>query len=187
VGRRAGLSTVLIVGAFVLLIAIAVGQNMGNRVLGQIASRAVLQPPTPIPAASPSPGAESGNQALWKRREVISVATDPAFPDPRVTPEPPPPETPRPAPPRPAHTRTPEPEPTDDTQPRNDAASPYTSPPMPIPLITHEPSTTATDAAATPTGSPEPSPAPRFQFATPRPGAAARPTPTIPPYSTPIP
>ena len=53
-GRRTGLSTVLILGAFVLLIAIAVGMNMGNRVLGQIGVHVPVQP-TAVPPVTPPP------------------------------------------------------------------------------------------------------------------------------------
>ena len=98
-GRRRGLSTTLILGAIVLLIAIAVGNSMGNRVLGQVASRIPAFSTTPLPITTPSgaPLEGSVNGIRWKRRQVISVATDPAFPDPRITPEPtPPPPTPTP-------------------------------------------------------------------------------------------
>ncbi|MBD5634635.1 MAG: hypothetical protein IAI49_09170, partial [Candidatus Eremiobacteraeota bacterium] len=141
-GPRAGLSSILIVGALVLLVAIAVGQNMGNRVLGQIASRPVSLSATPIPSPSASAAGASGllNGALWKRREVISVATDPGFPDPRVTPEPSPPPTPRPTP-KPSPTPTEEPVPAPDDP--GDGGDRYTSPPLPIPLVTRAPGETA--------------------------------------------
>ncbi|GAC1566625.1 MAG: hypothetical protein NVS2B3_00430 [Vulcanimicrobiaceae bacterium] len=93
-GSRPAFSTVLILGSIVLAIAIYVGNTMGNRVLGQIFSRA--EPiATPIPVPSASPGDTVTNRALWKRRRVLSVATDPAFPDPRITPEPEQTATPR--------------------------------------------------------------------------------------------
>ncbi len=181
-GPRAGLSSVLIAGAIVLLIAIAVGQNMGNRVLGQIATRPMVLPATAIPTSSPTPDDGSGqaNAALWKRHEVISVATDPGFPDPRVTPEPPPPETPRPAP---KAKPSPKPSPTaDNSGAEGEHPVPlYTSPPLPIPLVTGSPEPGATDelpTAATPT-----------PLATGRGAAAVRSSanakgyPTLPPYS----
>ena len=91
-------------GGIILLIAIAVGNEMGNRVLGQATERgpAILATPVATPVgADPDPG-----DVNWRRSQVVSVATDPAFPDPRVTPPPPPPPadrraTSRPPPPRP--------------------------------------------------------------------------------------
>jgi hypothetical protein len=92
---------------------------------------------TPVPEAESSDHGELRN---WKRLEVISVATDPAFPDPRVTrpPAPPPPSAP-------PHRATPIPEPTLP-------APLYTSPPLPLPLVSHEPVDTETEP---PTLSPE--------------------------------
>jgi hypothetical protein len=135
-GPRAGFSTVLIAGALVLLIAIAIGNNMGNRVLGQIGSRASGAVVTPVPSPSVSADADAAGHVLWKRRQVLSVATDPAFPDPRVTPEPPPPPPPSTPRPTPKETRTPKPQPATPAG-EESSAPPYTSPPMPIPLVTH--------------------------------------------------
>jgi hypothetical protein len=129
-GERAGLSTVLIMGAVVLVISIAVGNSMGNRVLGQIAVRAPEVVPTPMVSASAD--AASLDQVLAVRHSVLSVATDPGFPDPRVTPEPPPVRT---APPTPRLTPTPKPTPS----PSADGTSHYTSPPLPIPIVSHDP------------------------------------------------
>jgi hypothetical protein len=107
--RRAGLSTVLILGALVLLLAIVVGTNMGNRVLGQIGVHVPVEP-TPVPPATAAPGEPNpGDVTSWKHVSVMSVATDPGFPDPRITPEPEAPSTPRP---KPTPTRTPPPLPT---------------------------------------------------------------------------
>ncbi len=189
---RMGLSTVLIVGALVLLVAIAIGQNMGNHVLGQIANRGPAISATPIPTPSPSPDDDVSEGSLstqWKRRQVISVATDPAFPDPRVTPEPSPPPTPEP-------TRRPTPQPTqqndtpapDDTGVDEPQSSTYTSPPLPMPLVSHGPDETSPgDGGASPT--PSASPGGRGQNPNPRPTFTGRGYPTLPPYSggTPIP
>jgi len=165
-GPRAGISTVLIAGAIVLLVAIAIGNNMGNRVLGQIGSRAEGAVATPVPSPSASAQDDGVSRVLWKRRQVLSVATDPAFPDPRVTPEPPPPPpTPRPTP---RQTRTPVPSPSalDDGE---GTTPPYTSPPMPIPLVSHQPGeTTPPDEEASPSVAPHGTPS-----ATPRAGAHA--------------
>jgi len=158
-GPRAGLSTILILGAVVLLLAIEVGNNMGNRVLGQVASQVPALSTTPVPLPSASPD-DPQTQVGWSRRQILSVATDPAFPDPRVTPEPPPPPTPR---------RTPKPTPKPAVTPSalDIYASPtplYTSPPMPIPLVSHEPGETSPPDAeeeATPSPLPSASPKPR--------------------------
>jgi type IV secretory pathway VirB10-like protein len=190
-GPRAGLSTVLIVGALILLVAIVIGQNMGNHVLGQIADRGPAISETPIPTPSPSPDDDVAGGSLstqWKHRQVISVATDPAFPDPRVTPEPTPPPTPVP-------TRRPTPQPTpqndtpapDDTGVDQPQSTTYTSPPLPMPLVSHAPDETAPDEGGSPPASA--SPPGRNQGAGPRPTFTGRGYPTLPPYSggTPIP
>jgi len=129
-GSRYELSLLLIVGSLVLLIAIVIGDSMGNKVLGQIASRASTET-TPVPIPTASVGDEA-SQVLARRREVLSVATDPAFPDPRITPEPPPPATPRPTP-------TPSPSPTEDDGGTPDPSEDYTSPPLAIPLESQSP------------------------------------------------
>jgi hypothetical protein len=124
----------------VLLVSILVGQKIGDRVLLQTErpNRIAGALVTRVPEAAAS---DTGELRNWKRLQVISVATDPAFPDPRVTrpPAPPPPS----APPRRA---TPIPESTLPPAPI------YTSPPLPLPLVSHEPSDTATEP---PTLSPE--------------------------------
>ena len=161
-GRR-GLSTTLILGAIVLLIAIAIGNSMGNRVLGAVARRMPSFSTTPLPVTTPSGGPLEGSAYLARRRrQVLSVATDPAFPDPRITPEPTPPPTPVPSaraggdlpgqgyprryPASPTPLTTPEPELTASPQ----RGSPYTSPPMLIPMPrrgTEEPSNPAESPA----------------------------------------
>jgi hypothetical protein len=124
-GPRAALSEVLIVGALLLLVAIGFGIGMGNRVLGQVAGREPVVPtPVPIPTASPG---DQGNWAGWKHISVMAVATDPAFPDPRIAPEPEVRSSPKP-PPRPKPTASPTP-----------FHQPYTSPPLPLPLVSHTP------------------------------------------------
>ncbi len=77
----------------------------------------------------------------------MSVATDPAFPDPRVTPPPRPTQPPYTPPP---YHPTPIPEVTLSRCRRS--AGIYTSPPLPIPLVSHEPGATETEP---PTLSPE--------------------------------
>ena len=134
--RRPGTSALLIAGALVLLISIFIGQKLGDRVLLQTESR------TPVGAAmvTPVPAPEQTNAGPlrnWKRLQVVSVATDPAFPDPRVTPPP----TPRPPPPTPPP--TPKPRPTVTPQPP--PGGEYTSPPLPMPIVSHTPDAEGSD------------------------------------------
>jgi len=83
-GPRVSLSMLLLLSGAVLLGAIAVGNRMGNRVLLQVSERTEVEP---SPAATPAAGVKDRQLSLgWKRAKLVSVATDPAFPDPRVTP-----------------------------------------------------------------------------------------------------
>jgi hypothetical protein len=186
VGPRRELSTILILGAAVLVVAIFVGQSMGNRVLGAIASRPATLFATPIAAPSPSPDDRSGpaNAPLWKRREVISVATDPAFPDPRVTPEPSPPPTPSPKPsPSPSPSAGSDAAPADEDQDRSPAL--YTSPPLPMPLASHDPNETSPpEDGGSPGASPGVAARAGAPAGAPRPSATGRGSATVPPYST---
>lgn len=136
--RRPGLSTLLIAGAVVLVVSILIGEKLGDGVLLQTERRVPIAGAgvTPVPEPQSSDNGELRN---WKRLQVISVATDPAFPDPRITRPP--------APPAPSPTRRPTPIP--ELTP---AARIYTSPPLPLPLVSHEPSDNDTEP---PTLSPE--------------------------------
>jgi hypothetical protein len=129
-GPRAGLAATLLIAGATLLIAIAVGNEMGNRVLGQATERGPAIGATPV-ATPDTDETNAPGEANWKRQQIVSVATDPAFPDPRVTPEPPPPPQPRTPVPLPRASATPSPSPTPTP------STPYTSPPLPIPLVTH--------------------------------------------------
>ncbi len=146
-GPRTGLSTLLILGALALLSAIFVGNGMGNRVLRQVAQA----PATLLPITTPSPADVGGpNSLTLRRRQVTTVATDPAFPDPRVTPEPTPQPTPRPIP---KATRAPTPLPTPPPEPTEGGVQvPYTSPPLAYPLVKHSPGETSPpdDASVSP-------------------------------------
>ncbi len=129
--RRPGTSLALISGALLLLVAIAVGQRLGDSVLRQFTEqRSTEAGPimTPVPQASE----DLTRPRNWKREQVVSVATDPAFPDPRATPKP----TPRPVP-----TANPTiPPPTATPSEELATAKPvYTSPPLPIPIASHDP------------------------------------------------
>ena len=102
--RRPQTSLFLALCGITLLISIFVGKKMGERVLGRTTETAVVVPAvttTPVPLATQGP--DSGPIRDWRKLQVVTVATDPGFPDPRVTPTPKP--TPKP-------TRTPTPEPT---------------------------------------------------------------------------
>jgi len=144
--RRPGLSALLVAGAVVLLISILVGQKLGDKILLQTPRRPVLVGSgiTPVPEADPSDRGELKN---WKRLQVVSVATDPAFPDPRVTRPPTPPPPIYTLPPRRA---TPIPVPTVYSAPRQI----YTSPPLPLPLVSHDPNEVATEPPPAPTQPP---------------------------------
>jgi hypothetical protein len=92
---------VLALGAIVLLAAIAVGQRMGDRVLGD-ATEHTLDSVAPV-AVTPAPDQTTGAYGPnWKRSQTLAGAPDPHFPDPRIPPEPlptRPPVTPSPTPP----------------------------------------------------------------------------------------
>jgi hypothetical protein len=129
-GPRASLSFLLLLSAAVLLGAIAVGNRMGNHVLGQISQRTEAVPTVLL---TPVPEVKNRQVSLgWKHTQVVSVATDPAFPDPRVTPAPPPPKEESVA-----HPRLPPPPQVPQAAP-HPADRGYTSPPLPIPLVTHQ-------------------------------------------------
>lgn len=136
----------LVAGALVLLVSILVGQKLGDRVLLQTEQRVPIAGSgvTPVPETQPSDNGELKN---WKRLQVVSVATDPAFPDPRVT-----------VPPRPKPTATPTPAPTPKARPTPapPAASLYTSPPLPVPIVSHPPDETEAPEASEPPIPPQP-------------------------------
>lgn len=142
--RRPGTSLLLVVGALVLLVSIMIGQKLGDRVLLQTERRVPVGAAliTPVPDTQPT---NAGALRNWKRLQVVSVATDPAFPDPRVT-RPPTPTPPPPPPPRPVV--TPMPVPTVTLVPRGE----YTSPPLPVPIVSHPPEP---EGSGAPTLSPE--------------------------------
>lgn len=100
---------VLVVGAAVLLLAVAIGEQMGNRVIGQANEQTlqsvIPQAVTPAPDGSPQPYGPD-----WKRSQALSAAGDPHFPDPRIPPQPLPTLAPTPTPrPTPKPTPTPNP------------------------------------------------------------------------------
>ena len=120
--RRPRTAATLVVLGILLLAGIAVGQRIGERALfGSTERRSPVVAPiaTPVPETTADPQISRN----WKRLQVVSVATDPAFPDPRVTRPPTPTPSPRPTP-------SPEPPP---------PALFYTSPPLPFPLASPAP------------------------------------------------
>lgn len=146
-GPRANLVLTLLAATATLIVAILIGNEMGNHVLGSAIERGPAIGATPVvPPQDLQTNAPPG--ANWRHEQAVSIATDPAFPDPRITPPPPPTPAPQPtfvatavpirtpAPPVPTATPTP-------------LKSKYTSPPLPIPLVTHatrEPSSEPTPA-----------------------------------------
>ena len=133
-GPRVNVSLLLILSAGVLLAAIAVGNRMGNHVLGQVSQRVAV-----VPSALLTPIPEVKNLQVslgWKHTQVVSVATDPAFPDPRVTPMPP-------QPPVPSTRRGRHAQPVGFQRVlpvvriSSSSGPSYTSPPLPLPLATH--------------------------------------------------
>ena len=130
-GSHRGLSLLLLGATAVLLVSIMLGNAIGGRVIGRIGTTLPIAVITPVPVTEPSVVATA--QPDWRRVQVMVVATDPAFPDPRVTPPPPPPPTPLPppppprpprAPPRPQPTATPREFDPDDTGPERPSSRP---------------------------------------------------------------
>jgi hypothetical protein len=105
--RRPRTAMALVGMGIVLLAAVVLGQQIGEHTIFGATERRVEIPEgavTPVP--DETPGSDEAISRNWKRLQVVSVATDPAFPDPRVTPPPTP--TPRPTPsPKPVRTSNP--------------------------------------------------------------------------------
>jgi hypothetical protein len=133
--RRPRTSLTFVGLAILLLVSIGIGQQIGDHAIFSATQHRLAFPDesiTPVPDASATDDPTLSKD--WKRLQVVSVATDPAFPDPRVTPPPTP--TPRPTPPPPT------PRPTPSARPS--AAPTYSSPPLPLPIASHEPDDTPT-------------------------------------------
>jgi hypothetical protein len=135
------ITLVLALGIAVLVAAIAFGERAGDKVIGQVTEKRLdsIAPVTLTPAPVQKSASPYGPN--WKRTEVMSAATDPAFPDPRVPPVPPPT-----LPPPPKHTPTPLPS----------VATPTPMPNLNIPIWRRE----APLPTPTPTGSETPYPGP---------------------------
>ena len=118
--RRPATSALLLAGTVVLIVSILIGEKLGDRVLLQTEERVPIAGAgiTPVPQVEPSDRDDLRN---WKRLQVVAVATDPGFPDPRVTrPSPSPSATPK-------------------------RRSVYTPPPLPLPLVSHLPTEVSTE------------------------------------------
>jgi hypothetical protein len=84
------ITIVLMLGVAVLVVAIALGERAGDKVIGQVTEKR-LDSIAPV-SVTPAPR-QSGSNLYgpdWKRTTVMSAAEDPQFPDPRVPPLPPP-------------------------------------------------------------------------------------------------
>ena len=93
-------TAVLAAGAVVLLIAILLGEHMGDRVMTEAAENGSL---STTPLVTPVPEATTGPYGPdWKNSQALAAAPDPRFSDPRVPPKPLPtpeaPATPKPTP-----------------------------------------------------------------------------------------
>jgi hypothetical protein len=75
----------LAAGVVVLLVAILLGEHMGDRVMTEADNDNLSQTPLITPVPQPTDGAYGLD---WKRSQTLAAAGDPHFPDPRVPPKP---------------------------------------------------------------------------------------------------
>jgi len=102
-------TVLLAAGALILLLAVVIGERMGNRVIGE-ATDQTLQSVTAAAVTSAPNASPQAYGPDWKRSQALSAAGDPRFPDPRVPPQPLPTLAPTPTPrPTPIPTPTPNP------------------------------------------------------------------------------
>ncbi|MGB6986377.1 MAG: hypothetical protein WBD74_10435 [Candidatus Aquilonibacter sp.] len=114
-------------GVVVLLVAIALGEHMGDRVLTEAAENGSL---STTPIVTPVPEATTGPYGPdWKNSQTLAAAPDPRFPDPRVPPKPLPTAEPPPTP-KPTPTWTPNPNIPiwDQSRPPNSTPTPTDAP-----------------------------------------------------------
>ena len=144
-------TVVLAAGVIVLIAAIALGENMGDRVLVDATDNGRnVQSPLVTPLPEPTSNGPYGPG--WKSTQALAAAPDPRFPDPRIPPKPLPtiPPTPKPSPTaRAPWTPNPNVPIWDQTPPPSGSplASPSPSPagnttvasPMPIPTVSIPP------------------------------------------------
>ncbi len=118
---------VMAAGIIVLLIAIALGEGMGDAVFSHTSKVGEFETTptiTPIPQGTTAPYGPD-----WKASQALAAAPDPGFPDPRIPPKPLPTALP-PATPTPAPRWTPNPKVPiwDQTPPPSAAVSPSPAP-----------------------------------------------------------
>jgi hypothetical protein len=136
----------LAAGVVVLLVAIVLGEHMGDRVMTEAAENGNLNA-TPI--VTPVPESTTGAYGPdWKNTQTLAAAPDPHFPDPRVPPKalPTPPQPPTPSP-TPKWTPNPNIPIWDQTEPPSASPSPG--------------STTFSEQSSPPTASPQATPTPK--------------------------
>jgi len=137
---------VLAAGVVVLLVAIILGEYMGDRVMTEAAENGNVNTTpivTPVPEATNVPYGPD-----WKREQALAAAPDPRFPDPRVPPKPLPTPEASPTPtPTPKWTPNPNVPIWDQTPPPSAGASPE--------------STTFSEESAGPSVTPQPTPSPK--------------------------
>ncbi len=79
-------TAVLAAGVVVLLVAILLGEHMGDRVMTEAAENGNLNT---TPLITPVPDATNGPYGPdWKNTQTLAAAPDPGFPDPRIPPKP---------------------------------------------------------------------------------------------------
>jgi hypothetical protein len=122
--RRPRTTLFLFLCGIALLVSIYVGERMGEHVLSKTTQPTPVIPEVTTPSPAATLAASAGPIVDWRRLQVVTVATDPGFPDPRVT---------KPPTPTPKPTRTPTPVPTLTAGP---AASGSAVPPYALPTPT---------------------------------------------------
>lgn len=135
--RRPRTSLFLFICGITLLASIFIGERMGAHVLRRSTETTAVVPEVTTPTPQPTLG-QNGPIVDWHHLQVVTVATDPGFPDPRVTkpPTPTPKPSPTPSPPPPPPTPTPVPEPGSPTpagSASGSAGNPSGLPPYAIP------------------------------------------------------
>ena len=131
--RRPRASLFLFICGITLLASIFVGERMGAHVLRKTTEQTAVVPEATSPTPQPTLG-QSGPIVDWHHLQVVTVATDPGFPDPRVTKRPTPTPKPSPTPPpAPSSTPTPFPVPGSPTPAATPSGSATSLPPYAVP------------------------------------------------------
>lgn len=145
------LTIVLGLGILVLVAGIALGQRAGDRVIGQVTEKRLksIAPVTVTPAPQKTGASPYGPD--WKRSDVMTAASDPRFPDPRV----PPVALPTPTP-RPTFTVPPTEQPTPTPTPNLNLPIWRRAAPMPTPTPLPTGSPAVEPSGSPPSASPQP-------------------------------